>query len=101
MAPPMGVLAVQRALRPAQHLDPLQVEHLRIDIGYAPQVHIVHEHGHGVVRAGPVVVGGCAAQRHDVLSRRERRESEPRNARGDAGEFVYVRLLNGHAAQAP
>ena len=41
-----GVLAVERSLRSAQHLHALQVEHFRVDVGNAAQVHVIHEHRH-------------------------------------------------------
>ena len=51
-----GVLAVERALRTAQYLDSLDIEHFRIDVGNPAQVDIVDEYGDRVVGAGTVVV---------------------------------------------
>ena len=66
------VLAVQRALRPAQHLHAFQVEQQALRLHREGEAHLVHVHAHGRGIVGAVVLEADAADAELRLAAAER-----------------------------
>ncbi len=75
-----GIAAVQRALRTAQHLDPLKVREVPVPAHLAAQVHAVHANPHARIRRDQMVL------RADAPDERIRGRGMP------GGEHGYIQI---------